>query len=160
MSDELVGDRATSENNISTSDLAEAARKRSRTPDSPQRPSDPFPSQAAIITPNPESASPRASVPTIGQQDGNQGPLFSGDETNHLRSEWDAIQGEFVDEPRRAVQEADQLVAKAMKRLAEIFADERKNMEHQWEAGDGVSTEDLRIALRRYRSFFGRLLAV
>ena len=160
MSDELLRDQATSESDISTSDLAAAATKRSRTSDSPQRPSDPSTSQAAIITPAPGNVSPTASVPNIGQQDGNQGPLFSGDETNHLRSEWDAIQGQFVDEPRRAVQEADQLVAKTMKRLAEIFADERKNMEHQWEAGDSVSTEDLRIALRRYRSFFGRLLAV
>lgn len=160
MSDELIRDRTTTESNISTSDLAEAARKRSRTSDSPQRPSDPSAAQTAIITPSPGKTSPNASVPNMGQQDGNQGPLFSGDETNHLRSEWDTIQGEFVDEPRRAVQEADQLVAKTMKRLAEIFADERKNMEHQWEAGDSVSTEDLRIDLRRYRSFFGRLLAV
>lgn len=88
------------------------------------------------------------------------GPLFSADEATNLRSRWDTIQTGFVDEPRRAVQEADGLVAEAMKRLAEQFAQERSNLESQWDRGGDVSTEDLRIALRRYRSFFGRLVAV
>jgi hypothetical protein len=65
-----------------------------------------------------------------------------------------------VDEPRRAVEQADSLVASAMKRLAEVFAEERFNLEHQWDRGDNVSTEDLRIALQRYRSFFQRLLSI
>jgi len=64
-----------------------------------------------------------------------------------------------VDEPCRAVEHADSLVAGAMKRLAE-FADQRAKLEGQWDRGDSVSTEDLRLALRRYRSFFGRLLSV
>lgn len=88
------------------------------------------------------------------------GPLFSGDETNELRSRWDAIQVGFVDEPRRAVELADNLVAGTMKRLAEIFTDERSKLEGQWDQGENVSTEDLRLALRRYRSFFSRLLSV
>ena len=71
-----------------------------------------------------------------------------------------AIQVGFVDEPRRAVEQADSLVAGTMKRLAEIFADERNNLESQWDKGEDVSTEDLRLALRRYRSFFSRLLSV
>jgi hypothetical protein len=58
------------------------------------------------------------------------------------------------------VQEADGLVAAAMRRLAEMFAKERAGLEGQWDRGDDVSTEDLRLALRRYRSFFGRLLAI
>jgi hypothetical protein len=66
----------------------------------------------------------------------------------------------FVDEPRKAVEDADGLVAAAMKRLAEMFAEERARLEGQWDRGDNVSTEDLRLALRRYRSFFGRLLAI
>jgi hypothetical protein len=65
-----------------------------------------------------------------------------------------------VDEPRRAVEQADSLVAGTMKRLAEIFADERNKLESQWDKGENVSTEDLRLALRRYRSFFSRLLSV
>jgi hypothetical protein len=88
------------------------------------------------------------------------GPLFSSGEANELRSRWDAVQVGFVDEPRRAVEQADNLVAGTMKRLAEIFADERSKLEGQWDQGENVSTEDLRLALRRYRSFFSRLLSV
>jgi hypothetical protein len=88
------------------------------------------------------------------------GPLFSSDEAKDLRARWDAIQVGFVDEPRRAVEQADYLVAGTMKRLAEMFAQERSNLEGQWDQGENVSTEDLRLALRRYRSFFSRLLSV
>jgi hypothetical protein len=65
-----------------------------------------------------------------------------------------------VDEPRRAVEQADSLVAGAMKRLAETFANERAKLEGQWDREENVSTENLRLALRRYRSFFGRLLSI
>jgi CHAD domain-containing protein len=58
------------------------------------------------------------------------------------------------------VQDADELVASVMKRLAEVFAAEREKLERDWDSGEDVSTEDLRVALRRYRSFFDRLLAV
>ena len=87
-------------------------------------------------------------------------PLFSEGEAQNLRSSWDGIQAAFVDEPRRAVEQADELVATAIKRLAEVFAEERSKLEHQWGSGGDVSTEDLRITLQRYRSFFSRLLAV
>ncbi len=87
-------------------------------------------------------------------------PLFPSNELDELRNRWNTVQAAFVDEPRRAVEQADGLVASAMKRLAEVFAQERSNLEHQWDRGDNVSTEDLRIALQRYRSFFHRLLAV
>jgi hypothetical protein len=90
----------------------------------------------------------------------DRGPLFSSEEAANLRSKWDAIQTGFVDEPRRSVQDADSLVAATMKRLAEQFAAERSALEAQWGRGSDVSTEDLRLALRRYRSFFGRLLSV
>lgn len=87
-------------------------------------------------------------------------PLFPSGEATEMRSRWDTIQVGFVDEPRHAVEQADALVAGAMKRLAEIFAEERARLEGQWDRGDNVSTEDLRLALRRYRSFFGRVLSV
>jgi hypothetical protein len=87
-------------------------------------------------------------------------PLFAADEAQQLRAKWDAIQTAFVDEPRRAVENADELVASAMKRLAEVFARERENLEHQWDRGEQISTEDLRVALQRYRSFFTRILRV
>jgi hypothetical protein len=92
--------------------------------------------------------------------DGQSTPLFSTDEAKGFRDRWDAIQGTFVDEPRQAVELADSLVAAAMKRLEEVFAGERANLEGQWARDQSISTEDLRLALRRYRSFFGRLLAV
>jgi len=104
---------------------------------------------------NPSQAA--ASAPAMAQENG---PLFAGSEANELRSRWDSIQVGFVDEPRRAVEQADNLVAGTMKRLAEIFTEERNKLEHQWDQGENVSTEDLRQALRRYRSFFDRLLSV
>jgi glutathione S-transferase len=87
-------------------------------------------------------------------------PLFAEDISKTYWQRWDTIQAGFVDEPRRAVEEADSLVAETMKRLAESFAQERNTLEQQWSRGDNVSTEDLRVALRRYRSFFRRLLEV
>ena len=87
-------------------------------------------------------------------------PLFSPEEAKDFRARWDAIQVSFVDEPRRAVEQAEGLVTVTMKRLAEMFAAERALLEGQWEHGENVSTENLRLSLRRYRSFFGRLLSV
>ena len=84
--------------------------------------------------------------------------LFSEGDIGDLRGRWSNVQTGFVDEPRRAVEEADKLVAAVMQRLAEGFAKERANLEKQWDGGDNVSTEDLRVALQRYRSFFDRLL--
>jgi hypothetical protein len=85
-------------------------------------------------------------------------PLFSETETGGYRSEWIKIQTRFVDEPRGTVKDADELVATVMRRLAEGFANERLGLEKQWDQGDNASTEDLRVALQRYRSFFDRLL--
>jgi hypothetical protein len=93
------------------------------------------------------------------QADGST-QLFPSNELQDLRTRWKDIQTGFVDEPRKAVEQADGLVASAMKRLAEVFAQERSGLEQQWDRGDNVSTEDLRVALQRYRSFFDRLLSV
>jgi hypothetical protein len=85
-------------------------------------------------------------------------PLFAESEMGDFRARWSSIQTGFVDEPRRTVKDADKLVASVMQRLAEGFAIERSGLEKQWDQGDNVSTEDLRLALQRYRSFFDRLL--
>jgi hypothetical protein len=85
-------------------------------------------------------------------------PLFSESEMGDFRMQWSKLQTGFVDEPRRTVEGADQLVTAVMQRLAESFANERSGLEKQWDSGDNVSTEDLRVALQRYRSFFDRLL--
>jgi len=90
----------------------------------------------------------------------DNGPLLPEDFTRQCRSRWDSIQGAFVDEPRSAVQKADELVAEAIQKLAETFSGERTRLEQHWDRGDNVSTEDLRVGLQKYRSFFNRLLAV
>jgi hypothetical protein len=84
--------------------------------------------------------------------------LFEESEAGQFRSRWTEIQTAFVDSPRSAVERADSLVAETMKRMAEMFAAERANLEGQWDRGGDVTTEDLRIALQRYRAFFDRLL--
>ena len=86
------------------------------------------------------------------------GPVFADDELHNFRARWDQVQTSFVDEPRQAVEQADSLVANVVKRIAEQFAAERAKLEDQWSKGDNVNTEDLRQALRRYRSFFDRML--
>jgi hypothetical protein len=86
-------------------------------------------------------------------------PLMPESQADDFHRRWEEIQTGFVDEPRRAVERADQLVAEVIKRIAEVFADERGQLEAQWSKGDQVDTEALRLALRRYRSFFERLLA-
>jgi hypothetical protein len=87
-------------------------------------------------------------------------PLFSESAVQNFRQRWTTLQTEFVDEPRRSVEQADELVAHVMKDMAATFSDERKKLEQQWEQGDKVSTEDLRLVLRRYRSFFDRFLSI
>jgi hypothetical protein len=128
------------EKKLSTSDIADADRE-GRT--SSHDPDDRLPPPGA----------PRA-------VDEAPAPLFANEDASGYRTRWSAIQTGFVDEPRKAVEEADTLVAEVMKRLAEVFADERRELESQWERSDQVSTEDLRLAMRRYRSFFERLLAI
>lgn len=108
-----------------------------------------------------ESREQQNGVATKGSNDDEaEAPLLLAEDADRMRAEWDSIQAGFVDEPRAAVEKADNLVAATMKRLAETFAEERSRLESQWDRGDDVSTEDLRIALRRYRSFFQRLLSV
>jgi hypothetical protein len=87
-------------------------------------------------------------------------PLFPDTELGDFRHRWQNVQAGFVDDPRTAVRQADELVASVMKRLADVFAEERSKLEHDWDKGGDVSTEDLRQALQRYRSFFDRLLSV
>ena len=115
-------------------------------------------------TATPGVTKPSASVPASANRDENAqadaSPLFPAGEATSFRARWSEAQTGFVDEPRHAVEQADGLVAEMMQRLAQVFADERSKLEVQWSRGDDISTEDLRVALRRYRSFFDRLLSV
>ena len=87
------------------------------------------------------------------------GSLVPARHLDELRAHWTTIQSSFVDEPRRAVEEADKLVASAIKQIEDAFTAERANLEKQWSRGDQVSTEDLRVALQHYRDFFDRVLS-
>jgi hypothetical protein len=98
--------------------------------------------------------------PRPGSAAADSTPLFPDDQLKDLQARWDDIQTGFVDEPRSAVEHADSLVASTMQQLAEAFAKERSRLEQQWDRGDNISTEDLRMAFQRYRSFFRRLLSL
>ena len=88
-----------------------------------------------------------------------QTPLLPEQQTDQLTERWEEIQASFVDRPQEAVKEADALVADLLERVTATFAKERGRLEAQWSQGEEASTEDLRVALTRYRSFFERLLA-
>lgn len=105
------------------------------------------------------SATQTAAGSDRGMGDQPHAQLLADDELQSILGRWKDIQAEFVDEPRRAVQDADSLVADLMQRLARTFASERDQLESRWASGNDVSTEELRHGLRRYRSFFERLLA-
>lgn len=87
-------------------------------------------------------------------------PLLPQQQVEDLRSQWTAIQTNFIDEPRQSVKDADALVASASKQISEAFASQRSLLEKQWGEGDQISTEELRLALQQYRSFFSRLLSI
>ncbi len=86
--------------------------------------------------------------------------LFENDEAEKFRSHWLDIQSRFVDDPSNSVKDADELVASVIQSITKTFANKRIGLEKQWNNGDRVSTEDLRLALKRYRSFFNRLLTL
>jgi hypothetical protein len=87
-------------------------------------------------------------------------PLFSGNDSQALKSRWEAVQVSFVDEPKKAVEDANRLVSEAIENLTRGCTAERQKLEKQWNEGENVSTEDLRQAIRRYRSLFERLLSI
>jgi hypothetical protein len=163
MNDEIRSSHPTDQTNseLTTADLAGTHQKTSRSSNDSaaiEPESEPVGSAREAVTERGRTGSHgTATAPALDQE---AAPLFSSSEANDLRARWDAIQVGFVDEPRRAVEQADKLVAGTMKRLAEIFADERSKLEGQWDQGENVSTEDLRLGLRRYRSFFSRLLSL
>ncbi|MFG2140117.1 hypothetical protein [Streptomyces sp. NPDC048650] len=105
----------------------------------------------------PEESEGRADPLTRGGAEQTEEPLL-GPEQSEFRTRWQRIQSEFVDDPRNAVGAADTLVAEVMQALATTFSEHKSGLESQWHRGEEVATEDLRVALQRYRSFFNRLL--
>ncbi len=138
---------------ITTADIAQRNRPERPTPEIEQ-------GRPKLVQSERPATQAAASSQGIARGETQATPLFPDNELQDLRRNWDRIQTAFVDEPRKAVEQADSLVASTMKRLADVFAQERAKLEGQWSRGDNVSTEDLRVALQRYRSFFHRLLTI
>jgi hypothetical protein len=86
--------------------------------------------------------------------------LLADNDLSGLRSRWDDVQAAFVDNPKECVQKADTLVAEVVEQLTTGFSEARSRLEAQWARGETASTEDLRVALKRYRDFFQRLMSV
>ena len=97
---------------------------------------------------------------TVGNDPSTEESLFGNDKLSDLRSRWDHVQSGFVDDPRECVQQADGIVSDVVDQLTTGFSEVRSRLEAQWARGEEASTEDLRLALKRYREFFERLLAV
>jgi hypothetical protein len=146
---------------LTTADIANPLRSReSRSAVIDERP---IPSQnAAPVLQNTDERPITSNGAAVAQEksDAADGPLFRDAELQGFRSRWDHVQASFVDEPRLAVEQADGLVANVVKRLAEEFSTARADLERQWDSSGDVSTEELRQVLRRYRSFFNRLLPI
>ena len=107
-----------------------------------------------------EAPSGEAIIPEapIGMNARSSASLLNREESEHFRTRWNEIQGKFVDDPRSAVEQADELVSEVIELITQMFANEHRSLEGQWNQGNDVSTEDLRIALQRYRSFFNSLV--
>jgi hypothetical protein len=113
-----------------------------------------------MADPRPGVRTDASGLPAPLHDEIDDGPPLSTDEAQRFRSAWEEIQTSFVDDPRRSVERADELVEAVTSRLTQVFSDARSDLESQWTRGDDVSTEDLRMAFQRYRSFFDRLLSV
>jgi hypothetical protein len=104
-------------------------------------------------------AGPRTTPATDTAEDG-LAPLFEAEDAKKFRSRWLAIQSKFVDDPSASVKQADDLVSDVIKSVTMNFSNRRIALENQWNSEDNTSTEDLRMAIKRYRSFFDRLLTL
>ena len=97
---------------------------------------------------------------TVSKEDTRLAPLFTETAAADFRARWDLVQRSFVDNPSQAVHAGDELVAQVIASLAETFSSQRSELENELSQSDQSSTENLRLALRRYRSFFERLLSI
>jgi len=147
-----------------------ANEERLKGPDAPQPPDTADEVQRRTVVPTPQPPPSREAMNDIDRaatkdmareaQEGRSEALFPPAEITRLRAQWTEIQAAFVDEPRNAVKSADSLVGDVLKSLSETFSNERSRLEGQWDREGDVTTEDFRVALRRYRTFFDRLLSL
>jgi hypothetical protein len=146
---------------LSTADMVAPARPREAQEPSTMAAGTPEPAEATRhLEPMVDTRQQARATATDDADTARATALLAEEDTRDFRARWDTIQAGFVDEPRNSVEQADGLVAEVMQRLAKSFADERSTLEGQWGRGEDVDTEALRVALRRYRAFFDRLLAV
>jgi len=134
-------DRAADDQNLSTADLASASAGR----------------QDTDGTATPQGSGGDVETPAGSGGDVETPPLIDEEKVTGFRDRWQNVQTGFVDDPKQAVQQADELVAAVISALANTFAEHKSELENQWRQGE-PATEELRIALRRYRSFFDQLL--
>ena len=134
-------------------------RDSARTADSPERLDPQDESVTQDVSPDDRSDDLPSAAVSEPAQAGIDAPLLPSEQLSEFEQRWQRIQAGFVDEPRQAVEEADRLVADLIDGLAASFSESRARLETQWEQGDNASTEELRIAFMRYRSFFKRLLS-
>lgn len=101
----------------------------------------------------------QSAAPVEGQRVPNAGfgIPHADDGSPEATERWQRIQAEFVDDPRKAVGEAHELVGETVQRIVDAFTKERNDLESEWSKGNDVSTEDLRVCLQHYRAFFSRL---
>jgi hypothetical protein len=126
----------------------------------PEMPSQPESAPQPEVAPQREMAQQPDAATAQARVSEERTALLDDRTTDDFRGRWQETQADFVDDPRSAVAAADALVAEVMQRLASEFAREREGLERQWSAGGEASTEDLRLAFQRYRSFFSRLLSL
>jgi hypothetical protein len=147
-----------------------ANEERVKGPNAPQPPDTADEVQRRTVAPTPQPPPSRETMNELDRaatkdmardaQEGRPEALFPPAEITRLRAQWTEIQAAFVDEPRNAVKSADSLVGDVLKSLSETFSNERSRLEGQWDREGDVTTEDFRVALRRYRNFFDRLLSL
>ena len=141
------------------SELDDEMMQEANEPDSEARPTSEEDGRSRAVAADAQQLVDEAEISPAQADDDERAPLLPGDEAERFRRRWEDLQTAFVDQPRQTVDEANKLVGALMQQLTEGFSKERSSLESQWDSGEDVSTEDLRVALTRYRSFFNRLLS-
>ncbi|QKV79810.1 hypothetical protein [Amycolatopsis sp. Hca4] len=143
--------------NLSTADLASAGRHDAGDAPAESGGDVEAPAESGGDVETPAASGGDVETPAASHDDVETPELIDQEKVTGFRDRWQNVQTGFVDDPKQAVQQADELVAAVISALATTFAEHKSELEAQWRQGE-PATEELRIALRRYRSFFDQLL--